>query len=184
MSMAEVIIDGRYVPAGPWAADKIKSQVQHLKASFRTGERHEERTIFGPEGDVADQAEARAQLAAAIGPRVVFHRLILAPGPRYKLQRVADLQHWTRLVLADLGRELGQRLTWVAAVHRNTDHPHVHVLLAGAAERARWPCNGQTAGVHLFRGHYTFLSERAAERAHELWEDNTYKAVGIERVAQ
>lgn len=173
--MVEVIIDGRYVPSGPWAADKIKSQVQHLKASFRTGERREERAIFGPEGDVADQAEARAQLAAAIGPRVVFHRLILAPGPRYELERVADLQHWTRLVLADLGRELGLHLTWVAAVHRNTDHPHVHVLVAGAAVRAQWPRKGQLAGVHLFRGHYTFLSARADSRARELWEDNSYE---------
>jgi len=169
--MAEVIIDGRYVPSGPWAARKIESQVQHLKASFRTGERHELRHLFGPEGDVASLAEARAQLAGAIGPRVAFHRFILSPGPRFGLLSVADLEQWTRLVLADLRQDLGQELVWVAAVHRNTDHPHVHVLLAGAAVRTRWPHKGAAAGVHLFRGHYAYLKARGDARAHEMSED-------------
>jgi len=170
--MVEVFTDGRYVPTGPWAAAKIASQVQHLKASFRTGERREERRLFGPDGEVVDQAAARAQLTAAIGPRVVFHRLILSPAPRFGLQRVADLEHWRRLALADLGRELGQELVWVAAVHRNTDHAHVHVLLAGAAQRTRWPHKGETVGVHLFRGHYAALKRYADMRTLELWEDN------------
>lgn len=166
--MVECIIAGRYVPAGPWAARKIASQVQHLKASFRTGEAREVRSLFGPDGAVADQAAARAMLTPAIGPRVVFHRLIFSPGPRLHLFGVELLQEWTRAVLGDLGRELGQQLIWVAAVHCNTDHAHVHVLLAGAAPRIRWPGTGRTTGVELRRGHYAFLRQRADARAAEL----------------
>jgi len=161
-------INGRYEPAGPRAAARIESQVQHLKASFRTGERREERTLFGPCGPVADQAAARAVLGAAIGPKVAFHRLILSPRAAGRHARRADLEEWTRLVLADLGREVGLRLTWVAAVHGNTDVDHVHVLLGGAGERAHWPEKGTMASVELRRAHYAFLERRAGERAAEI----------------
>ncbi len=161
-------VEGRYVPAGPWAARKIKEQVQHLKARFRPGEAREERTLFGPLGAIADQAEARAILTAAIGPKVVFHRLVLSPGPRAGVVRLIDLHTWTRLLLMDLGHELGQRLVWVAAVHRNTDDPHVHVLLAGAAERTQWPHTGTIRGVELRTPQYALLRERGDGRAAEI----------------
>ncbi len=161
-------VAGRYVPAGPWAAQKIEDQVDHLKGSFRPGEAREERTLFDAYGEVADRATARALLMAAIGPKVVFHRLILAPGRRGGLVRLIDLQTCTRLVLMDLGHALGQRLVWVAAVHRNTGEPHVHVLLAGAAERTQWPHNGKVMGVTLLPPHYALLRERGDLRAAEI----------------
>jgi len=162
-------VEGRYVPAGPWADAKIKSQVQHLKSSFRTGEkREEERTLFDAHGTVADVAAARALLTAAIGPKVVFHRLILAPGRRCGLGRLIDLHTVTRLVLMDLGHALGQRLVWVAAVHRNTDEPHIHVLLAGAAVRTQWPRMGTVVGLELRTPHYALVRERGDVRAAEI----------------
>jgi len=162
-------VEGRYVPAGPWADAKIKSQVQHLKSSFRTGEkREEERTLFDAHGTVADVAAARAILTAAIGPKVVFHRLILAPGRRGGLVRLIDLHTCTRLVLMDLGHALGQRLVWVAAVHRNTDEPHIHVLLAGAAVRTQWPGHGTTTSVELRTPQYALVRERGDVRAAEI----------------
>jgi len=166
-------VEGRYVPAGPWADAKIKSQVQHLKSSFRTGERREEeRTLFDAHGTVADVAAARAILTAAIGPKVVFHRLVLSPGRRAGLVRLIDLHTCTRLVLMDLGHDLGQRLVWVAAVHRNTDEPHVHVLLAGAAVRTRWPHEGKVLGVELRTPQYALLRERGDVRAAEIRQLN------------
>jgi len=165
-------VEGRYVPAGPWADAKIKSQVQHLKSSFRTGEkREEERTLFDARGTVADVAAARAILTAAIGPKVVFHRLVLSPGARSGVARPIDLRTWTRLLLMDLGHDLGQQLVWVAAVHRNTDEPHVHVLLAGAAKRTHWPHEGTVRGVELRRVHYVpggFIRQRGDVRAAEI----------------
>jgi len=162
-------VTGRYVPAGPWADAKIKSQVQHLTSSFRTGERREEgRTLFDAHGTVADVAAARAILTAAIGPTVAFHRLILSPGRRGGLVRLIDLHTCTRLLLMDLGHALGQRLVWVAAVHRNTDEPHVHVLLAGAAVRTQWPHEGKVMGVTLLPPHYALLRERGDLRAAQI----------------
>ncbi len=161
-------VEGRYVPAGPWAARKIEDQVDHLKGSFRPGEAREERTLFDARGDVADRTAARALLTAAIGPKVVFHRLVLSPGARSGVVRPIDLRTWTRLLLMDLGDRLGQRLVWVAAVHRNTDDPHVHVLLAGAAVRTRWPGHGTTTSVELRTPHYALVRERGDVRAAEI----------------
>jgi len=161
-------VEGRYVPAGPWAARKIEGQVQHLKGRFRPGEAREERTLFDAHGPVADQAAARAVLMAAIGPKMVFHRLVLSPGRRAGVVRPIDLHTWTRLLLMDLGHDLGQRLVWVAAAHRNTDDPHVHVLLAGVAERTQWPRAGQMVGVELRTPHYALLRERGDLRAAEI----------------
>jgi len=163
-------VAGRYVPAGPWAARKIERQVQHLVADYRADERREAagRTIFDAHGEVAGQTAARALLMAAMGPRVAFHRLILSPGQRRGLVRPLDLQTCTRLVLMDLGHALGQQLVWVAAVHRNTGEPHVHVLLAGAATRTHWPHEGKVLGVTLKPPHYALLRERGDLRAAQI----------------
>ncbi len=161
-------VEGRYVPAGPWAAQKIEDQVDHLKGSFRPGEAREERTLFDAYGAVADRAAARALLTAAIGPKVVFHRLVLSPGRRAGLVRLSGLHILTRLVLMDLGDRLGQRLVWVAAAHRNTDEPHIHVLLAGAAVRTRWPGHGTTTSVELRTPQYALVRERGDVRAAEI----------------
>jgi len=161
-------VEGRYVPTGPWSARKIARQVKHLMADYRAGEMHEERVLFDAHGDVADQAAARALLTAALGPKVAFHRLILAPGRRGGLVRLIDLHTCTRLVLMDLGHALGQRLVWVAAVHRNTDEPHIHVLLADAAVRTRWPGHGTTTSVELRTPQYALVRERGDVRAAEI----------------
>jgi len=161
-------VEGRYVPAGPWAAQKIEDQVDHLKGSFRPGEAREERTLFDAYGAVADRTAARALLTAAIGPKVVFHRLVLSPGARSGVVRPIDLRTWTRLLLMDLGDRLGQRLVWVAAAHRNTDESHIHVLLAGAAVRTRWPGHGTTTSVELRTPQYALVRERGDVRAAEI----------------
>jgi len=171
LAPTRTFVEGRYVPAGPWAAQKIERQVKHLVADYRAGETHEDRTLFDAHGDVAGRAAARAMLTAASGPKVVFHRLVLSPGPRAGVTRPSDLRAWTRLILMDLGHALGQRLVWVAAVHRNTNDPHVHVLIGGAAARTRWPHNGTILGVELRRVHYVpggFIRQRGDVRAAEI----------------
>jgi type IV secretory pathway VirD2 relaxase len=42
-----------------------------------------------------------------------------------------NLQDQTRQLLARMEKDLGTRLEWVAAVHFNTEHPHVHIALRG-----------------------------------------------------
>ena len=42
-----------------------------------------------------------------------------------------DLKKLTRELLAQMARQTGSNLEWVAAAHCNTEHPHVHVALRG-----------------------------------------------------
>jgi hypothetical protein len=45
--------------------------------------------------------------------------------------RFEDLKDFTRATMAQMERDLGAELDWVAVDHHNTDNPHVHVILRG-----------------------------------------------------
>jgi len=49
--------------------------------------------------------------------------------------------------MAELARDRRQALHWVAVEHRNTGHPHVHIVLCGGGER-----DGTVREVRLDRG--------------------------------
>ena len=55
-------------------------------------------------------------------------RLMLAPESG---TRIEDLKDFTRATMAQMERDLGAPLDWVAVDHHNTDNPHVHVILRG-----------------------------------------------------
>ena len=42
-----------------------------------------------------------------------------------------NLQQHTRELMLRMERDLGTQLEWVAAVHHNTEHPHVHIAVRG-----------------------------------------------------
>jgi hypothetical protein len=44
-----------------------------------------------------------------------------------------DLERLTRDVMAAVQGDIGRPLEWAAVVHRNTGHPHVHLVLRGSA---------------------------------------------------
>ena len=45
----------------------------------------------------------------------------------------ADLQRLTRDLMGGAEEDLGRPLEWVAAIHQNTEYPHVHVALRGVS---------------------------------------------------
>jgi hypothetical protein len=61
------------------------------------------------------------------------YRLIISPEDA----RGLDLQRLTRVTLRRLAADAGSELPpWIAGEHRNTNHPHVHVVLAARRETA------------------------------------------------
>jgi len=58
-------------------------------------------------------------------------RFIVAPKDAAEM---TDLKAFTRDLVAQMERDLGTRLDWVAVDHWNTDNPHVHLLVRGVAE--------------------------------------------------
>jgi type IV secretory pathway VirD2 relaxase len=58
-------------------------------------------------------------------------RFVVAPEDAAEM---TDLKAFTRDLAAQMERDLGTRLDWVAVDHWNTDNPHVHLLVRGVAE--------------------------------------------------
>jgi type IV secretory pathway VirD2 relaxase len=58
-------------------------------------------------------------------------RFVVAPEDAAEM---TDLKAFTRDLAAQMERDLGTRLDWVAVDHWNTDNPHVHLLVRGIAE--------------------------------------------------
>jgi len=50
---------------------------------------------------------------------------------------MTDLRAFARELVADMERDLGTKLEWIAVDHYNTDNPHVHLLIRGKAEDGR-----------------------------------------------
>ena len=75
----------------------------------------------------------RTRDGALMDRRRAVSRLILSPERSQGL----DLERLTRAAVERLGAEAGaEGLQWIAAIHRNTAHHHVHLVIAGMREDA------------------------------------------------
>jgi type IV secretory pathway VirD2 relaxase len=83
--------------------------------------------MFDAHGDAADDA---AFAGRCRDDRHHF-RFIVSPQDAAEM---TDLRAFTRDLAAQMERDLGTRLDWIAVDHWNTDNPHVHLLVRGVAE--------------------------------------------------
>lgn len=58
-------------------------------------------------------------------------RFIVSPDDALEM---TDLKTFTRELMANVEKDLGTKLDWVAVDHWNTEHPHIHVILRGRAD--------------------------------------------------
>ena len=77
-----------------------------------------------------DEADERAFAERCKDDRHHF-RFIVSPEDAAE---ISDLKTFARELVADMERDLGTRLDWVAVDHWNTDNPHVHLLIRGRAD--------------------------------------------------
>lgn len=98
----------------------------HLRYLQRDGTTREgERgSLYGRDHDAVD---GKTFLEKGAGDRHQF-RFIVSPedGTRYE-----DLKSLTRRLMAQMEKDLGTELDWVAVDHFNTAHPHTHVVVRG-----------------------------------------------------
>ena len=134
------------------------------------GRDEQPRSIFTRGGTIS-RADADRMLREHQNGNYVVHRVTLSPSDR---ERPEDLRDMTRYVMAELEKHKGQALHWFAVEHRNTDHHHVHVMIAGTGEREG---DGATRGVKLTREDYTSMREDGREycrmmgRIADRWDD-------------
>jgi hypothetical protein len=132
------------------------------------GEGEPPRSLFTKDETVS-RAEAYHLLDVHQVNGYLAHRLMLSPAAD---EQPDDLRAFTRHVMGHLEKEKGMALYWVAVAHRNTEHPHVHVVLCGGGEDA-W---GEKRAVRLDRADHARLKRdgreycRAEVRERDAWE--------------
>ena len=87
----------------------------------------EKAKLFGPESDDADP---KAFAERGEDDRHHF-RFIVSPDDTVEM---ADLKGFTRDLMAQVEKDLGTKLDWVAVDHWNTEHPHVHIIIRGRTD--------------------------------------------------
>ena len=155
MTSERCILSVKYVPAA--SARRlggflryVQFRDQHADVSRDLGGltryiAHRDRTapggrLFGPHGNSGD-LDRRALLAhisrslrdsnGGKHPRAAY-RFVLSPERGEGL----DLKALTRAAISQLGYDAGGAPPWIAAIHRNTKHPHVHIVMAARREVA------------------------------------------------
>ena len=137
----------------------------HLQAHFRyieyrsreLDETREDRSLFSKDHDHVERQEALDDVLEHTSNSVHYHKIVLSPADD---EPIEDWRSWTRDVMSDLEDRLGMELHWYAVSHQNTDHPHVHVVLAGAGEDHE---TGELEPVKLYQDDYQLLRESGRE---------------------
>lgn len=99
--------------------------------------------VFSADGPAGDRARAElvrfvqrscapARTSSTRRPERAVYRFVLSP----ELAEGLDLKRLARATMLQLERDAGGLGPWIAAEHRNTAHPHVHIVLAAKREMA------------------------------------------------
>jgi hypothetical protein len=123
----------------------IEGLLKYVAHRDRTGSRDR---LFNREGEATDAnrrwlaAYVARSVAGMAPPRVrkqdgqpvnrsrAVYRFVLSP----ESVRGLDLHQLARVTMAQLEADSGGLAPWIAAEHRNTAHPHVHIVLAARRE--------------------------------------------------
>jgi type IV secretory pathway VirD2 relaxase len=117
------------------------------------------RSIFNKEEDRVSRKDAVGDVMDHTSSAVNFHKIMLSPGQD---EPIESWKVWTREVMHDLEEHVGKDLHWYAVEHHNTDHAHVHVVVAGAGENHN---TGKAEPIKLYPHDYQFLRESGREHS-------------------
>jgi hypothetical protein len=119
-----VIVTVFYQAHGGGAGGKLMAHGKYLERDG-AGAEGEPGQFYDRESDKADVYPRLEQWADEDKRHM---RLMLAPESGARME---DLKDFTRAIMAQMERDLGMPLDWVAVNHHNTDNPHVHIILRG-----------------------------------------------------
>jgi hypothetical protein len=141
------------------------------------------RHLFDERRDHVTRKEALKDVMEHTSTSVNYHTVILSPGAD---EPVEDLRQWTREVMGEFEQQQGKDLHWFGVTHYNTEHPHVHVIIAGAGKNLE---TSEIEPVKFYRQDYDALREVAREhteyrQVEYLKELNTFDQVPRELEAK
>ncbi|MFN3727926.1 MAG: relaxase/mobilization nuclease RlxS [Allosphingosinicella sp.] len=142
------VVKTRLVRLGGKGVAAARAHIRYVQRDgvSRDGERG---ALYSAELDAAD---GKAFLERGAGDRHQFRFIVSAEdGGEYD-----DLRPLVRRFMARMEEDLGTKLDWVAADHRDTAHPHTHIIVRGRDDRGE---NLVIAPSYIQRG----MRERLAE---------------------
>lgn len=155
-AMPPTLIKSHYQKHGAKAVARLYDAVYYMQNRETGGDEEPgPRDLFGATGNMTSK-QARQLLRARQDRSVLYHREIMSPSPAHGLTTQRELEAWTREVVGTLSNYLGLDLAWVGAIHRNTAHPHAHVLMSGAGIRRG---DGKQIAVRLKRQHLDLMRQ-------------------------
>jgi type IV secretory pathway VirD2 relaxase len=118
------------VHVAPLRAGGAKAAALHLRYIERDGVEKDGSpgVLYGAEGPVLPDAFEAPRLREKHQFRV-----IVSPEDADEL----DLSAYVRRLMAQMQKDLGQRLEWAAVNHFDTDHPHAHIVIRGVDREGR-----------------------------------------------
>jgi hypothetical protein len=148
------IVKHSYIKGGNRQA-KAAAHINYLQ--YRSGEDREKepRKFFDDKRDNILGREVKGELNKESGRFI--HKIILSPG----IENV-DIKQYARAIFSQLGRQKGMDLNWRAIEHKNTAHPHGHVILYSKDKQGK--------EVQIRREDHALMRElgdRYIERNHE-----------------
>lgn len=122
-------IKGRYVRNGGKQAGSIKRHIRYLGRE-EAGENGASLGFFN--GERLSSDEVKEFVKRCEGDRHTW-RFIVSPEDGLDL----DLEEYAAIFIMRMEKELGTNLEWVGVEHRNTQNPHVHLLVRGKRDNGR-----------------------------------------------
>lgn len=111
----------------------LKSHLLYLEKRRRgVIEKESDRRFFNRSESGARHDEVYQQLRQRFSRSVAYHKIIVSPG-----DNSLHLEHYTREIMNQWQRELGKELEWWAIAHKNTNHYHTHVVVAGLTKNGQ-----------------------------------------------
>lgn len=158
------VMKGKYVAPRESRKAATSRLSAHLKYNeYRTygpDETRADRSLFDAEQEQIQRRDAVTDIMEHGSSSVRYHKIVLSPAD---YEHVEDFRAWTREIMADLEERKGIYLHWYAVQHHNTDHPHVHVVLAGAGEDAQ---TGERKTVRMtYDQDYAFMRQSGREHS-------------------
>lgn len=122
------IVKSRYVRRG---SDSQRHMLQHV---FYIGKQHDKeyerkqdpRKFFSKDRFDIEQDDVLKHLVTHQGKEVSMHKMILSPG-----DNSLNMVKYTRESMEKLEQTLGYKVDWFGVEHKDTDHKHAHVVIAG-----------------------------------------------------
>ncbi len=139
------LIDTRFQQNNIRASARLTQQCRYISRAGTL-------PLFGRLLAQVSPVEARALIAAhGLAPqwdgKVTFHRIVLSLQADQGLDDTATARALVAVSMEDLGLLLDRRPVWVAGVHRDTDHTHAHVLLAGSDDTGKGDIRGRSVEI-------------------------------------